>query len=375
MNASSSRAQASRPLLADLVQSIRSQYPAEHALRLQLGDVSIEFRTDCAPLCETLRHYFGEFIATNAAGAATLLVTAHETGDAGLPVVLPGEFQTKDPDPGKNRIKEKWMDLPDGRVVRKRLTGMHFLFGPAGNVAVGPCLANDNQVINFINNRFLEYKLNRGCLLGHAAGIMHAGRGLALAGFSGMGKSTLALHLMSKGTTFVSNDRVLLSTQTDGMPVMYGIPKQPRINPGTALNNPDLAGIIAEADRERFLALPTTELWNLEHKYDAIIEECYGSGRFVLQAPMYGLVILNWTRNGDPLTVRRVDLYERRDLLPAFMKSTGLFYRPDVATYEDPSDTVYAEALSRTTILEMSGGVDFDAAAEACLAFLENGTL
>lgn len=375
MNNATQQTIAAHHMVADHISAIRAALPVTHGLRLNLGDIRIDFRTNSEALTTKLHRYFNEFLTSDMTGDAEILVTAHECDTCSLPYELPDKFFVKEPDAGKTKIKEEWIDLPDGRIVRKRLTGMHFLFGDTGNAAIGTCLANDNQVVNFINNRFLEYKLNEGCVLGHAAGVMHNGRGISLAGFSGMGKSTLALHLMSKGATFISNDRVLVKSNADNLPTMYGIPKQPRINPGTALNNPDLRDVIAEEDRERFLALSTTELWNLEHKYDAIIEECYGRNRFILQAPMAGLVILNWSRNGDPLRVNQVDPRERRDLLPAFMKATGLFYRPASAGYTDPAEDVYAEVLSRTVLIEISGGVDFDAAAEACLKFMERGTL
>ena len=105
-----------------------------------------------------------------------------------------------------------------------------------------------------------------------------------------------------------------------------GVAKMPRINPGTALNNPHLRRIMTLEEQERLSELDETDLWDLEHKYDAPIEDCYGPDRFVLRAPMQGLVLLNWKRNGDPLEIEKVNLAERRDLLPAFMKSAGLFF-------------------------------------------------
>ena len=178
-----------------------------------------------------------------------------------------GEFTIKQPDQGKNRIKEEFLELDGGRLVRKRLTGMYFLFGQDVNLAVGPCVENDNQVVNFINNRLIQWELDRGGLLAHAAAVNHQGRGLALAGFSGMGKSTLALHLMSRGLNFISNDRLLVQEAGRGV-VMRGVPKLPRINPGTALNNPDLVSVIPEDEKEVFGQMSTDEIWTLEHKYD-----------------------------------------------------------------------------------------------------------
>ncbi|MCK9240961.1 HprK-related kinase B [Desulfocurvus sp.] len=354
-----------------LAASVRAALPAEHTLFLALGDCVVEVRASRADLREALAGYFNEFLCPPPPpGAADILVTAHEAPAPELDLPL----AEKAPDPGKAKVKEQWADLPDGRVVRKRLTGMVFAFGGGVNVAVGPCLDNPNQVVNFVNNRFIEGKLDAGCLLGHAAGVALGGRGLALAGFSGMGKSTLALHLMSRGTDFVSNDRVLLREEPGGGATMFGVAKHPRINPGTALANPDLADIVAPGDRGRFLALPEAELWALEHKYDALIGQCFGPGRFRLRAPMDGLALLNWQRGAGPMRARLVDPARRTDLLPAFMKATGLFYRPaDPARPQDPPMSDYVRALSRCAVIELAGGVDFDAAADVCLEFLKTG--
>ena len=210
----------------------------------------------------------------------------------------------KEPDPGKPRVKEEFLDLADGRLVRKRLTGMVFMLVLNRHLA-GSCLANDNQVVNFLNSRYIQWLLDRGYLLCHAAAVTTPQRGLVLAGFSGMGKSTLALHLMSQGVNFVSNNRLLLRQQDDGL-AMHGVAKLPRINPGTTLTNPDLVSVLSTQDKQRFQALSTQELWTLEHKYDVYLDRCFGPGRFQLAAKMHGLVILNWRENGGGCRLREI---------------------------------------------------------------------
>ncbi|MGD9331108.1 MAG: HprK-related kinase B, partial [Desulfobacterales bacterium] len=220
-----------------LVARIREAMPGSALLFLRFGECTVEVNANEEEVIADLKRYFSPFVIES--GSAAIMVSVHQSPEYHLPV----EYSLKPPDPGKTKIKEEFYEMADGRVVRKRLTGMLFVFGGGENVAVGPCLENLNQVVNFINNRYIEWLLCRGCLLGHAAGVVVDGRGLAMAGFSGAGKSTLALHLMNKGATFVSNDRLMIAPDNSGLE-MHGVAKMPRINPGTALNNPYLRKIM-----------------------------------------------------------------------------------------------------------------------------------
>jgi HprK-related kinase B len=352
-------------ILNDICSRYLSAHPSAGTLRLAFGGYALDVASNGRDLLAWLSDYFKDFLRKE--GPASCLVHAIECPPPDLPL----DYRLKEPDPGKTKIKEEWADLEHGRAVRKRLTGMVFLFGGGLNMAIGPCRENPNQVVNFINNRFIEHRLNQGCLLGHAAAVAHGGQGLALAGFSGMGKSTLALHMMNLGLDFLSNDRVMLGND-GGTPMLYGVAKMPRVNPGTVLNNRSLESVMPEEERRTFKDLPLEELWSLEHKYDAFIGQCYGPGRFTLEARMKGLAILNWKRGWTGLGVAPVNIAERRDLLPAFMKSAGLFYDAghDMPMSDFPEEA-YVEALRQTTVLEVTGGADFKTAAAELAAFLK----
>jgi HprK-related kinase B len=352
------------PPIKELLGPILAAAPLTSHLDVTFDDITVAVSSNSKALIEILSAYYRDFIG--AGGAIVVPVVAIEAGppDFDLP------FTTKAPEPGKTKLKEAFADLPDGRVVRKLLTGLVFLFGNGENYAVGPCIDNDNQIVNFINNRFIELRLKRGALLFHAAGIAEHGAGIVISGFAGAGKSTLALEIMRQGTDFVSNDRVMVSRGEHGL-TMTGVAKMPRVNPGTVLNNPSLDSVMNKEDRARFAALPQSDLWDLEHKYDAFIDQCFGPGHFKLSCPMAGLVVLRWKRDASPMTHARVNLRQRRDLMSSFMKDVGLFYE-----FEDPSEAslssqeAYLELLGDLPVLEIDGGVDFDQAARVCLDFL-----
>lgn len=222
---------------------------------------------------------------------------------------------------GKKRIKEVYKDIGEYRVVKKTKTDVKFIVGGNKLYATGPLMDNPNQLINFINAQFMEVELQGDSMLFHAAGVSKNNEGIILAAQSGKGKSTTALNLMNEGLDFVSNDRIVLKKEEDKF-TMVGVPKHPRINPGTILNNPKLKGLLK--DPERFQNMNQNEIWNWEEKYDAIIPEYYGQNKFHLNANCKGLLIIDWGDNDYEPRIDSLDLKTRLDLLPAIMKAPSL---------------------------------------------------
>jgi len=349
----------------DFVAPLLEEHALEHRLGLKFVDDRIDVRSNSPELIGMLRTYYSDFLGEE--GEPVFVIDALQTA----PQHFDLDYTIKQPEPGKTSLKEEYKDFPDGRIVHKLKTDMVFAFGSKGRYAIGPCIANDAQVINFINNSFIELVIKRGALLFHAAGIAKGGKGLCMAGFSGAGKSTLALEIMRQGTDFVSNDRLMVRRE-DGRLLMTGVAKMPRVNPGTVIHNRSLWSLMPEDERLGFEKLPAAELWDLEQKYDAFIDQCFGAGRFTLQSEMRGLVLLNWRREQAPLQHTLVDLSRRRDLLPAFMKSVGLFFEMDDPAAElDFSEQRYLELLGDCPVLEFTGGVNFQEAAEICLDYLQ----
>jgi HprK-related kinase B len=218
---------------------------------------------------------------------------------------------------------------------------------------------NANQVVNFINNRFTERYLDRGYLLGHASAIAFGGEAVVIAARSGMGKSTLALHVMGLGSSYISNDRVLVKREA-GEHAVVGVPKLPRVNPGTLLHNPRLVSLLDAGERSRLEALSPDELWTLEEKHDVFIGQIFGPGRYRLRANLRAIVVLDWMRNSDDLRVAPIRLDRRPDLLGAFMKSPGVFHRPKPGAPAERDEASYLLELEDVPAFAASGGVDFE---------------
>jgi HprK-related kinase B len=341
------------------------------ALHLGLGDCSLRLRSNSTALIDGLSDYFGHVAIASRDPDIEIIAIERDAPELGV------TFTDWQHEPGKTRRKDSYLDLDGARLVRKVRTGMVFLHGMADRIAAGPCLLYENQVINFINAQYMNWLQNRDWLICHASGLVRDGRCLAMAGLSGGGKSTLMLRMMdTPGVSYLTNDRLFIRSG-DGATEAVGIPKLPRINPGTIVHNPALHGLLTTEQRDAYLAMPPDQLWILEDKYDVHIDTVYGPGRISEQASLSAFLVLNWERGSRPLKVERVNLDERRDLLAAIMKSPGPFYQfTDGRFFEDTmalDPEPYLKTLDGIDIFEASGGLDFDALSQHCLDELMGG--
>ncbi|MCG7935905.1 MAG: HprK-related kinase B [Candidatus Thiodiazotropha taylori] len=346
---------------------IQEQTLHEIPLYLNLGELSVAIKSNSRQLLSRLADYFAHLPQQPTDGALEIVAIQSDVLETGI------EFSDWKREPGKTGRKDAYLELSDGRLILKVRTGMLFLQSKDHCVAAGPCLTYDNQLVNFINSQIMNWLQNRDWLICHAAALMLGNNAVAVAGFSGGGKSTLMLHLMEHPESrFLTNDRLFLR-ESNQLVEAVGIPKLPRINPGTVVNNPRLQALIEEPRRSELLAMPKQALWELEEKFDVDVEQLYGKGRIDTSTavPLAGLIILNWHRDSDqPVSMKQVSISGREELLKAVMKSPGPFYQDRSGRFlqdEAPlASEPYLALLDRISVYEVSGGLDFAALTELC---------
>lgn len=350
----------------DIVDALRPKRETRDAdpVYLTVGGLVIEVRCTSKTLLAELLRYFQHVICA----PATPDRTVHVLGEAELPFAV--DYVDWAREPGKTGRKDAICNLENGRLVLKVRTGVQFLQTPDWAIAFGPTEDHPNQVINFINTQVLNHFQRDDWVACHAAAVRTAQKGLAISGLSGGGKSTTMLRLMEiAGTQYVTNDRLLVRRQ-DSVTGALGIPKLPRINPGTIVTNARLAGLIDEEREEELRTLEPDELWHLEEKYDLHIDDIYGPGRISHDAHLTDFWVLNWSRDSATATeVKKVELDDRPDLLSAIMKSPGPFYQgTDGVFWTDRSEmdtSSYLNALKGVQVWEVTGLIDFDALFDA----------
>ncbi|MEZ4647950.1 MAG: HprK-related kinase B [Candidatus Eisenbacteria bacterium] len=335
-----------------------------HELDLAFGEFGVRVFSNAKPLLHRLDRYYQAFLSP-ARPAPDLVIHAIERPTARLPLA----FREWPREPGKRGRKEEWANLDGGRVVRKIRTGMQFLIGPDYRIAFGPCQANDNQIVNFINTQYINHHLHRGWVLGHAAAVAarDGAHSIVFAASSGGGKSTLALHLLSAGAGFVSNDRVLLKRHGDGV-LVRGVPKLPRVNPGTIINNPKLLSLLSTEKVESLRSLSREELWQLEEKYDVDLKLTFSGTRYIAESMVQALVVLDWDRRVSlPTELRETTYEECESAFSAIRKGPGPFYFAADGSMPsgpvEPEAEVYRTALEGLPVLQLEGGVEFEKAA------------
>ena len=344
-------------------------------IRLHFADLSVIVHSNEAMLLAGIADYYRSYLKAEAHTTTSLNVYVMEQSAVGDEL----EWLEVPREAGKQGRKEGFLDVAGGRWIKKFKTGMTFLQRPDHTVAVGPCSSNLAQIVNFINNQFLNHYLRQGFTLGHASAFCVNGEVTAIAAGSGGGKSTLMLRcLENPERDFLTNDRLLLKNtgpkktelkKTEQGTQTIGLAKLPRVNPGTLLHAERLRHILPEDRQQALRQMPQSELWSLEEKYDVQIEDEYGPNRIRLAGNLSRLIMLDWSLDSaEPTQLEPVDLSSQPEAIEGLRKRPGPFYQDKSGAFADLNaiDSVehYCSELANVKVYRLTGRIDFDRAYE-----------
>jgi HprK-related kinase B len=317
--------------------------PGHSAVHVRFGDVGVQVSLADAALRDRLSAYFRPFVSQNGVAREPDLV-----------VRASHESQTPEPPglrPWDGRGKESFADRGGRRVIRKDRTGVVIAGRGALWTIRGDLRRNFNQLVNLVCTVYGMSILDRGGAMIHASAAVLDGRAVAIAGQSGSGKSSVAVRLLERGFDFLTNDRLIMVPQRGGL-VGYGLPKLPRINPGTLLAGSKTRDLVTAEKRRTYERMPREELWRLEEKHDLDVQATLGR-RWVLSAPLDVIYVLK-RDPGQPARVTRLNAGQAVEALRAVAKSFGAF---DVGL-PTRSDAALLRAAAISPVDSVSGDID-----------------
>lgn len=338
---------------------------ATESVELPFGSFLVHFHTNSKPLRDAISAYYKSYQSADFPTAKEIDVYAFHQACTGETEDWKEVVREK----GKTGGKEAFIEVPYGRWIRKVRTGMLMLQRVVNPVVVGPCEDQLAQVVNFINNQFINYYLREGYILGHASAFVNNGKATVIAASSGGGKSSLMLRFLENDQNlFLSNDRVMMKRTDMGVHVV-GVAKMPRVNPGTLIHADRLRHLLSEDYQKSLLELPKQELWELEDKYDVQIEDEYGPDRVVLEAELAHVLLLDWSLSGsDDVSISAIDVATEPRALSGLQKRQGPFYQDLNGNFPGEGEMAplndYVDVLSGVTVFSVSGRVDMDGAVE-----------
>ncbi len=268
-------------------------------IRLQFAEFRIDVETNSLRLASKLQSYFADYLASDADLADRQLHAI-----VGTPLYDASRMAVWSRPTSSGRApKESYYDEGATRFILKNRTGVLIVLSPDRALITGKLEEHANQVVNLIGTLFGLELLERGYAMVHASAVveLRSGKALVFLGNSGSGKSSVALQLIERGGyAYLSNDRVLMLPGDDGV-LVVGLPKKPRVNPGTLLASAALSRLVPDGRRREYARLGREELWRLEEKTDVDVGAEFGA-RSVLSAPLGQIFSLAWRTGGEGLS-------------------------------------------------------------------------
>jgi HprK-related kinase B len=151
------------------LKAVLKNYRPRYEVPLRFLDVSLTVKTNSSELAARLRDYYAGW-GVMAGGGEPHLIHAVE-GHALIDQEKLVDVRRR---PGK-KAKEAYYDTPDGKVILKKRTGVVIYLEGSERYVVGSVIENLNQLINQVNEVYIQDFVARGYILIHASAVADAG--------------------------------------------------------------------------------------------------------------------------------------------------------------------------------------------------------
>lgn len=344
-------------------------FTPDHRLLLDLHGVTIEVNTDADEVAAVLRSYYADYLAADQFAEARYRVDAHQRW-----ITVDRDELSIYVEAGKTKPKEAFLDDAGAglRLMLKVRSGVLALLGRRHVRVAGDLVRFSNQLNNIINAVFIIDRMDAGYTLFHASALARGDRGMIVSGRSGAGKSSAAIWTLDHGLSIISNDRLLArrapGAGTGAIP-MLGVPKKPRINPGTIVGNPKLHGMMDPAELARYRAMPKAELWHVEHKFDLDVKSVFGPEAEQATAMLHAAFFIDWeVESSEPCRCGPLPRERYPEFYRAVFKDGGVFDLSNSETSLKPHhEAEYERVLEGIPVHHVTGGVSFEALVESIL--------
>jgi HprK-related kinase B len=132
----------------------------------------------------------------------------------------------------------------------------------------------------------------------------------------------------------------------------HGLPKLPRVNPGTLLASSKTRSVVDAASRRTYQRMKAGELWHVESKHDLDVRKTLRRN-WLLAAPLASVFVLDWRDEGS-LSAQLLAPDAAVDALRGTAKSFGPFDRKLAAR----SDSALLDMVRKVPVYRVSGRAD-----------------
>ncbi len=292
---------------------------ATEELNLRFGPVGICIRCNDPAVIGEIRRYHAAHVVEEKSTANGRVVYLYQH---------PGfrsDYQMRDFSriaQGK-KVKEEFIDIFEGRLVRKKKYEIEMYFDGMNNIMVGDLKDNVHQIALFLNVVYARtFLAGGGYMLLNAAAIAHGDSIIALTG--GPSPSVL-LAFLDQGFKLTTFDRLMVRNTGDRNHAL-GYHLQPRIHPGSALAMPRIADTLSAENAMRYGQLSPAELWSLNEVVPVDVSRIYGSDIWRTEGDLKAVCMLEWEPESRYKTrTEPMDTDEMLSQVSVYYKDLGVF--------------------------------------------------